>query len=73
MVAEKLQEFVMLAVYDFLAVSAGNPVRATMRRQQVFRNRNLRRLLNNLDEDRITIREFLISTTKGILLTQPLR
>ncbi len=51
----------MLAVYDFLAVSAGNPVRATMRRQQVVRNRNLRRLLNNLDEDRITIREFLIS------------
>ncbi len=51
----------MLAVYDFLAVSAGRPVRATMRRQQGIRNRNLRRLLNNLDEDRITIREFLIS------------
>jgi hypothetical protein len=32
-----------------------------MRRQQGIRNRNLRRLLNNLDEDRITIREFLIS------------
>ncbi|EFX80121.1 hypothetical protein DAPPUDRAFT_103579 [Daphnia pulex] len=32
-----------------------------MHRQQVIRNRNLRRLLNNLDEDSITTREFLIS------------
>jgi hypothetical protein len=51
----------MLAVYDYLAVKAGRPVRATMHRQLVIRNRNLRRLLNNLDEDRITFREFLIS------------
>ncbi|EFX78671.1 hypothetical protein DAPPUDRAFT_105110 [Daphnia pulex] len=36
---EKLQEFGMLAVYDYLAVSAGRPVRATMRRQLVIRNR----------------------------------
>jgi hypothetical protein len=32
-----------------------------MHRQQVIRNRNLRRLLNNFDEDSITTREFLMS------------
>jgi hypothetical protein len=32
-----------------------------MSQQQVIRNRNLRWLLNNLHEDRITIRKFLIS------------
>jgi hypothetical protein len=32
-----------------------------MHRQQVIRNRKLRRLLNNFDEDSITTREFLMS------------
>ena len=46
---------------DYLAAREGRQVRVLRRRNQVVRDRNIRRLLGDLDETRISIREFLIA------------
>jgi hypothetical protein len=51
----------MLVAYDYNAAVNGHPVRAAIRQNQVIHNRNIRQLLDNLNEQRITIRECLIS------------
>jgi hypothetical protein len=61
----------ILTVYDHFALQAGRQVKPPIRRQQQNRNNNINRLLLNLDEERISILEFL--TYAGNLFDFPLQ
>ncbi|KZR98370.1 Uncharacterized protein APZ42_006244, partial [Daphnia magna] len=58
---DRLQEFGQEAEYSFLALRDGTPVRDRRRQKYVTRDREIRTLQIDLQNGRITIREFLMA------------